>query len=82
MNGIQTHNFSDNRHLSPDRVKVKTLNIGICFFSTKHTLLRRKSKGWLSRTHDNVSDLGSVLITFLLILIHISGNLECARAYK
>jgi len=29
--------------------------IGICYFSDKHTALRRKSKDWLVRNHDNVS---------------------------
>ena len=29
--------------------------IGICCFSAKHTLLRRKSKDWLARNQDNVS---------------------------
>ena len=30
--------------------------IGICCFSAKHTALRRKSKDWLARNQDNVSE--------------------------
>ena len=29
---------------------------GICCFSAKHTALRRKSKDWLARNQDNVSE--------------------------
>jgi len=32
--------------------------IGICCFSDKHTALRRKSKDWLVRNHENVSIRG------------------------
>jgi len=30
--------------------------IGICWFSTKHVALRRKSKDWSARNQDNVSE--------------------------
>ena len=30
--------------------------IGICCFSAKHTALRRKSKDWLARNQNNVSE--------------------------
>ena len=30
--------------------------IGICFISAKHTAFRRKSKDWLARRQDNVSE--------------------------
>ena len=40
---------------SPDWVKPKT-KIGICFFTAKHAALRRKSKDWLARNQDNVSE--------------------------
>jgi len=36
-------------------VKLKT-KIGICCFSSKHTAIRRKSKDWLARNWDNVSE--------------------------
>ena len=35
--------------------QTKHYKIGICCFSDKHTALRRKSKDWLVRNHDNVS---------------------------
>ena len=35
----------------------KDYNIAICSFSTKHAALRRKSKDWLARNPDNVSDI-------------------------
>jgi hypothetical protein len=40
---------------SADPVKPKT-TIGVCCFFAKHAALRRKSKDWLARNQDNVSD--------------------------
>ena len=37
-------------------VQIKDHKIGICCISTKHTALRRKSKDWLARNQDNVSE--------------------------
>jgi hypothetical protein len=31
--------------------------IGICFFFAKHAALRRKSKDWVARNHENVSQM-------------------------
>ena len=36
--------------------QTKDYNIGICCFSAKHAALRRKSKDWLARNQDNVSE--------------------------
>jgi len=36
--------------------QTKDYKIGICCFSTKHAALRSKSKGWLARNQDNVSE--------------------------
>jgi hypothetical protein len=36
--------------------QTKDYKIGICCFSIKHATLRRKSKGWLARNQDNVSE--------------------------
>jgi hypothetical protein len=36
--------------------QTKDYKIGICCFSTKHTALRRKSKDWLARNQNNVSE--------------------------
>jgi hypothetical protein len=38
-------------------IQPKDYKIGICCFSAKHTALRRKSKDWLARNQDNVSEL-------------------------
>ena len=40
----------------PRSGQTKDYKIGICCFSTKHTALRRKSKDWLTRNQDNVSE--------------------------
>ena len=44
------------RDVEPNRVKPKNIKIGICCFSAKHAALRRKSKYWLVRNQDNVSE--------------------------
>jgi hypothetical protein len=33
--------------------QIKDYKIGICSFFAKHAALRRKSKDWLARNHDN-----------------------------
>jgi hypothetical protein len=40
--------------------------IGICCFSAKHAALRRKSKYWLARNQDNVSEWCDISIRGLL----------------
>jgi hypothetical protein len=44
------------RRFVPQSDQPKDYAIGICCFSAKHTALRRKSKYWLARTQDNVSE--------------------------
>ena len=46
--------------------QTKDYNIGICCFSAKYTALRRKSKDWLARNQDNVSEWGDMSICQLL----------------
>jgi hypothetical protein len=46
--------------------KTKDYKIGICCFPAKHTALRRKSKDWLSRNQDNVSEWDDMSIHELL----------------
>jgi hypothetical protein len=36
--------------------QTKDYQIGICCFSAKHAALRRKSKDWLARNQNNVSE--------------------------
>ena len=50
------------RGFVPRSGQTKDNKIGICCFSTKHTLLRRKSKDWLARNQDNEFDLGEMSI--------------------
>jgi hypothetical protein len=47
----------------------KDYKIGICCFSAKHTVLRRKSKDWLSRNQDNVPDS---VVSIRELLFHIN----------
>ena len=46
--------------------QTKDYNIGICCFSAKHAALRRKSKDWLARNQNNVSEWGDMSIRGLL----------------
>ena len=46
----------------------KDYKIGICFFSAKHTALRRKSKDWLARNQNNVSEWSDMSTRGLLFL--------------
>jgi hypothetical protein len=46
--------------------QTKDYEIGICCFSAKHTALMRKSKDWLARNQDNVSEWGDMFICGLL----------------
>jgi hypothetical protein len=44
------------RGFEPQSGQNKDYKIGICCFSTKDTVLRRKSKEWLTRNENNVSE--------------------------
>ena len=56
-----------------DRGFEKT-RIGICCFSAKHTALRRKSRDWLARNQDNVSEWGNISTRALRFLPPIKLN--------
>ena len=45
----------------------KDYKIGICCFSLKHAAKRRKSKDWMARDQDNVSEWGYVSIHGLFV---------------
>ena len=47
---------SVDRGFEPWSGQTKDYKIGICCFSAKHAVLRRKSKDWLGRNQDNVSE--------------------------
>ena len=46
--------------------QTKDYKIGVCCFFTKHAALRRKSKDWLARNQNNVSEWGNISIHGLL----------------
>jgi hypothetical protein len=50
------------RGFEPLLGQTKDYKIGISCFSTKNTALRRKSKDWLIRNQDNVSEWGDMSI--------------------
>ena len=54
------------RGFKPRSGQTKDYKIGICCFSAKHAALRRKSKDWLARNQDNVSEWGDMSIHGLL----------------
>ena len=44
------------RGLEPWSGQIKDYKIGICFLSAKHAAFMRKSKDWLARNQNNVSE--------------------------
>ena len=46
--------------------QTKDYKIGICCFSSKHAAVSRKSKDWLGRNQDDVSEWGDIPIPGLL----------------
>ena len=54
------------REFEPRLGQTKDYEIGICCFSSKHAALRRKSKHWLARNQDNVSEWSDMSIRGLL----------------
>ncbi len=65
MNSLLVSSVID-RGFEPRSGQTKDDNIGICCFSAKHVALRRKSKDWLPRNQDNVSEWGDMSIRGLL----------------
>ena len=54
------------RGFEPRSGQTKNYKIGICCFSAKHAALRRKSKDWLVRNQNNVSEWGDISIRGVL----------------
>jgi hypothetical protein len=52
----------------PQSGQPKDYNIGICCFYAKHAALRRKSKDWLTRNQNNVSEWSDMSTRGLLLL--------------
>ena len=54
------------RLFKPRSGQTKDYEIGICCFSAKYAALRRKSKDWLARNQDNMSEWCDMSIRGLL----------------
>jgi hypothetical protein len=54
------------RGSEPRSGQTKDYKIGICCSSTKHATLRRKSKDWLARNQNNMSEWSDISIRGLL----------------
>ena len=50
------------RGFEPRSGQTNDYTFGICCFSAKHEAVRRKSKNWLTRNQDNVSEWGDMSI--------------------
>ena len=56
------------RGFEPRSGQTKDFKIGICSFSAKHAVLRRKSKDWLARNQNKVSEWNDMFTRGLLFL--------------
>ena len=54
--------------------QTKDGKIGICCFSPKPTALRRKSKDWLARNQDNVSEWNDISLILWLFFVFFTGE--------
>ena len=54
------------RGFEPRSGQTKDHKIGICCFSAKHAALMRKSKDWLARNQNNVSEWSDISTRGLL----------------
>ena len=55
------------RGFEPLSGQTKDYKTGICCFCAKHAALRRKSKDWLARNKDNMSEWGDMSMRGLLL---------------
>ena len=53
---------AEDRGFEPRSCQTKDYKIGICYFSAKDAALRQKSKDWLVRNQDDVSEWGDTSI--------------------
>jgi hypothetical protein len=56
--------------------QTKEYKIGICCFSAKNAALRRKSKNWLARNQNNVSEWSDISTQWLLLAHLAKGNVS------
>ena len=66
MVSVLTSNAVD-RGFEPQTGQTRDYKIGMCCFFTKHAAFRRKSKDWLARSQENVSEWGDMSIRGLLL---------------
>jgi hypothetical protein len=57
----------------------KEYTIGICCFSARNASLRRKSKDWLARNQNNVSEWSDISTQWLLLAHLAKGNVSCCH---
>ena len=60
--------------------QTKDYKIGICCFSSKHAALRSKSKDWLVRNQNNVSEWNNMSIRGLLF--YRTSTVHCKNTTK
>jgi len=48
--------------------QIKDYDISVCYFSAKHTALRKKDKDWLAQNQDNVFEWNDISTFELLFL--------------
>ena len=63
--GVVTSSAGD-RGFEPQSDQSTEYKIGVCCFSLKHAALKSKSKDWLARNQNNVSEWGDMSIHGLL----------------
>ena len=56
--------------------QTKDYTFGMCCFSAKHAALRRKSKDWLARNQNNVSEWSDISTRCLLLPHFAKGNVS------
>ena len=64
------------RRCEPRSGQTKEYTIGICCFSAKNAALRRKSKDWLARNQNNVSEWSDISTQWLLLAHLAKGNVS------
>ena len=70
------------RGFEPRSGQTKDYTIGICCFSAKHAALRSKSKDWLARNQNNVSEWGDMSIRVLSAGLTHRQNKHVLRASR
>ena len=66
IDGVMVIMLASSSGFMPRSGQTEDYKIGICCFSAKHTVLRRKTKNWLARNQDNVSEWGEMSVRGLL----------------